>query len=168
MVALAELEDLGIELIEENRLVDIQPRAFKEITTTIDERKSMLALYLSMGLRPRDIAVRLGVSDSWIRTNRRGAEVQSVVKVLQQEAIDGARLVINHNTVRAAETLAELVDSGPPSIRLGAAREILNRVPELAATVKEERNIKVSFGHMSKEELQASIQERMKVLEYID
>jgi DNA-binding CsgD family transcriptional regulator len=149
-------DNQDIILTEEPIVVDLEIHG-------LDEKRMKLAELLSLGRSIKEIAVQLNKSPAWVRAHKKDADVIAMVKELQAEALQSAKMCIQSSTIKAALKIEELIDSKDERIALAAATNTLDRVG-LKAAEKKEENITLTYTHMSKEELTASIMERIQAL----
>jgi hypothetical protein len=69
----------------------------------------------------------LDVSDGWVRKNKKNSNVVKLVSTLQEEALETAKRHIIDSTVKAANKLSTLIDSGDERVAFAASKDILNR-----------------------------------------
>lgn len=125
-----------------------------------DQTKLMLAEMLSVGKSTQEIADNLDKSTGWVRKWKKDPGVVSLVNELHMEAVASAKATIVSHTSKAASTIVELMDTGPATVRLAAAKDLLDRVGMKAPDRKQiEQNVTVQEG-MSKEARLARILER--------
>ena len=125
-----------------------------------DQTKLMLAEMLSVGKSTKDIAANLDRSEAWVRRWKKDPGVMSLVAELHSEAVETAKSVLVSGTQKAASTIVDLMDTGPASIRLAAAKDILDRLGMKAPDRKQiEANVNVNSG-LSREERMARILEK--------
>lgn len=125
-----------------------------------DQTKLMLAEMLSVGKSTKEIAENLDRSDAWVRKWKKDPGVVAMVNELHGEAVETAKSVIISGTQKAASTIVDLLDTGPASIRLAAAKDILDRLGMKAPDRKQiEATVNVNSG-LSREERLARILEK--------
>ncbi len=151
--------------MSEEELIDREPEEIVEIENYIDDKRALLAQKLSMGKRICDIAYELNVSEAWVRTHKKDKEVVALMRELQREAIEYAKNAITYGSVRAVETINELMsEMAPPQVRLAAAKDILDRLGFKAAE-RSEVTHNIRFSNLSPEERKADLKERIRILE---
>lgn len=130
----------------------------------IDERRTMLAQQVSLGLGVGQIADSLQVSEAWVRNHKRDPEVGALVKELQLEAVTAAKLAVTHASVLAAQTMTNLLDCPKPEIQLSAAKDILDRLG-IKTAQKTESTVNIKYADLSRDEIKQSLASRMAALE---
>lgn len=143
-------------------ILETPPRESLEGTLTnqeklpLDEVMINLAQMLSVGKTTSEIALALDRSVNWVRTHKRDEDVISLVNLLHKEAVESARSVIIGNTEKAASTIVTMMDLGPPSVRLAAAKDLLDRLG-MKAPDKKQIETTVNVNNNTREERIAQI-----------
>lgn len=141
----------------------VEPRI---VELTIDESKAMLAQKAAMGISVKDIAHQLGRSEAWVRQYKKEPEIRAIITELQKEALECAKLTITAGTALAAETMVKLLADPNPGIKLGAARDLLDRLGLKAPDRKQvEANITITADPIERKK---QLMERIKRLEMMD
>lgn len=144
-----------------SEILTIEPEQGEEgLAIPPDQNKLMLAEMLSVGKSTKEIAANLDRSEAWVRKWKKDPGVQGLVMQLHNEAVETAKSIIVSGTQKAASTLVDLMDTGPASIRLAAAKDILDRLGMKAPDKKQiEATVNVTSG-LSREERMARIIEK--------
>lgn len=130
------------------------------IELPLDDEKLMLAEMLALGKSTEYISANLSRSAAWVRKWKKDPGVVALVNELHTEAVEGAKATIISGTQKAAATLVELVEQGPSTVRLAAAKDILDRIGMKAPDRKQiEQTVNVTTS-MSREDRLARILER--------
>lgn len=132
--------------------------------TVLDQQNQELARLISMGLRTREIAERLDCSPNWVRTHKQLPEVQVLVEELNSEAKAAARARIGLMTDKALDTLEELLESEFDTVKLGAAKDVLDRFG-LVKTERKQIEIKDNLEGKSTEDILDGLRQRLALVE---
>ena len=129
---------------------------------TLDSDRLKLAEMISLGKPTAYIVAALDKTPNWVRQHRKDPDVSAFVQVLQSEAVEQAKSVLVSGTAKAADTIIEIMTDGPPSIRLSAAQDLLNRIG-MRAPDKKEISQTVTY-QVPREERLSAIRARMERL----
>lgn len=145
----------------ESLAMSVPTEESKELCT-LDNDRLKLAEMISLGKSTAYIAAALEKTPNWVRQHRRDQDVSTFVQTLQMEAVDEAKSVLVSGTAKAANTIVEIMMEGPPSIRLSAAQDLLNRIG-MRAPDKKEISQTVTY-QVPREERLSAIRSRMERL----
>ena len=99
---------------------------------------SALLTALATGATVEQASRMTGVSEATVRRRLKDQDFQRRLAELKRDAVNSAMTALGAVALRAVTALTELLGGGtPPTVRLGAARAIL----ELGARLREERDI---------------------------
>jgi transposase len=97
----------------------------------LNEKQVLVLQCLSLGMKAKDAAKKVGVTPETISTWNRSYEFRAERNRLRAEAIEGTRDTLRWAGRAAAETLVELAAPGHPAmVRLRAAVHLLQLVRE--------------------------------------
>lgn len=130
------------------------------IDIPLDQIELTLIEMIVAGKTTSNIANELRKSANWVRTRRKDPRIIQMVQNLQMEAVDAAKTTIVQNTYKAAEAIVNLVESGPPAVKLAAAKDILDRIG-LKAPDRKQIEATVIVKDMTADERRASIRARL-------
>lgn len=125
----------------------------------MDETLFNMCQMLSVGKTTTYIAGSLGKSEAWVRQHKKDPVIIAQVNSLHNESVEAARAVLVSGTTRAAETIVELVENGPATIRLAAAKDMLDRIG-MRAPDRKQIETTVRVNNVPREERMAAIMER--------
>ena len=89
---------------------------------------------LASGATQKEAAARAGVSEKTVRRRLQDRLFTAQLQHLQAESPEGITRAVQGGAAKAVATLVELLDSPDDSVRLGAARTLLQwtlRLPEI-------------------------------------
>jgi hypothetical protein len=151
----------------EATLVETLPRDIKAIEPlSLDDRLIQLAQLVALGKKTSDIASQLGMSEGWVRTNKKNTQVAKLVTALQEEALDTAKKHIINNTTKAAEKLTTLIDSLDERVAFAASKDILNRggIKTEEETHQSGPGVVINFSNVSMDELKLMVMNKVKAV----
>lgn len=120
------LSDEDVTMPVEVEIADITQMGNKKGMTDINLMK--LAHYFVQGYTEREMAEAMGVNQDTIKRIKSSDEFKAVLKSISLEVVEVSRVFLASAGLKAVRTLVDCLDSASDKIRLGASKEVLDRI----------------------------------------
>jgi len=115
-----------VKMPVEIEIPDITQMGIYKNKTDINLMK--MAHYFVQGYTEKEMAEAMGVSKDTIKRIKSSDEFKAVLKSISLEIVEVSRVFLASAGIKAVRTLIDCLDSSSDKIRLGASKEILDRI----------------------------------------